>query len=229
MPKPLATVLTIVVAIALSAAAAAGTTEPSQVSAIGLGPHGEPGGVGIISGPGAHQIAVRNPTPVTIIVSDSGGVTAQAGCGSPAGFSPPGCGCESIDTMTVRCDTPYGTHVGARGSAGDDTIRVLDPIVLWARGRSGADHLAGNARNDYLNGDEGDDELSGHAGNDRVYSGSGHDVAYGGDGNDLLLTKDQDRDRVIDCGRGNDRAFIDRGLDPQPRHCEHVHLGPVGA
>jgi hypothetical protein len=31
-----------------------------------------------------------------------------------------------------------------------------------------------------------------------------------------------DRDKTIDCGSGDDRAIIDRDLDPDPRHCERI-------
>jgi Ca2+-binding RTX toxin-like protein len=110
---------------------------------------------------------------------------------------------------------------------GDDTIRVLAPMVVRATGGRGADRLTGNALDDYLRGDEGRDRLSGDAGKDEIFSGRGHDFAYGGGGNDLLWVRDRDRDRVIDCGRGNDRAFIDRKLDPEPLRCEHVRFGPL--
>jgi Ca2+-binding RTX toxin-like protein len=128
----------------------------------------------------------------------------------------------------VGCHTPYGTDIGAAGADGDDTIRALDPVVLRAVGGRGADGLSGNASNDYLNGVGRSDVLKGRAGKDRLFAGPGRDLVYGGGGNDFLWALDDDRDRVIDCGRGNDRAFIDRHLDPEPIRCEHVHFGRKG-
>jgi Ca2+-binding RTX toxin-like protein len=93
-------------------------------------------------------------------------------------------------------------------------------------GGRGEDRLTGNRLNDYLRGDQRSDRLSGRAGKDDLYGDAGHDYVFGGGGNDLLWVQDDDRDDVIDCGAGNDRAYIDRELDPEPLRCEHVHRHP---
>lgn len=220
-------VTALVVGGAAATVAAGVTTEPSQISAYGPGWHGEPGGVSILGSSAGNQIVVRGPAPSTIVVSDESGATAVQGChvSAPGGSA---CGCESIDSTTVSCHTPYGTDIGVAGMDGDDTIRALDPMVLRATGGRGADRLTGNVRNDFLSGVGRADVLSGRAGKDRLFTGPGRDFAYGGAGNDLLWVHDNDRDQVIDCGPGDDRAYIDRGLDPQPLRCEHIRYGPRG-
>jgi Ca2+-binding RTX toxin-like protein len=225
MSKVLAIALLFVLGAGATVAAGA-ATEPSQISAYGPGQHGELGGVGILGGPGNNQIAVRSPGPSTVVVSDTIGATALQGCQAWApGYS---CGCESIDATSVSCNTPYGLDVGARLMNGDDAIRVVDPLILRATSGRGADRMTGNARDDFLRSDEGRDRLSGRAGDDELFGGSGHDFAYGGGGDDLLWVHDRDRDQVIDCGPGNDRAVIDRQLDPEPLRCEHVRFGSIG-
>ena len=62
-----------------------------------------------------------------------------------------------------------------------------------------------------LYGGPGDDELRPDAGNDRVYGGPGNDTihAFGGGDHDY-----------VDCGPGNDTAYVDKG--EQTRRCERV-------
>jgi hypothetical protein len=81
------------------------------------------------------------------------------------------------------------------------------------------DSLAGLAGNDLLLGAEGDDCLRGHRGNDRLVGGAGRDVVKGGKGDDVLKTRDKRRDKVR-CGKGRDRARVDRR--DRVKGCEKV-------
>jgi Ca2+-binding RTX toxin-like protein len=97
--------------------------------------------------------------------------------------------------------------VDAQG--GDDVVH----------GGAGNDHLRGGAGNDEEFGDAGNDVVEGDAGSDLLVGGSGHDRLLGGPGNDVLNAADGVRD-VVDCGRGRDRAVVDRR--DVVRHCESV-------
>ncbi len=113
------------------------------------------------------------------------------------------------------------------------------------RGRAGKDKIFGNASGDCLYGDGGDDFILGRTGGDLIYGGPGDDRIYGGlpeyvktrgrdrivggpgrdsisagDANDLVRAVDGERDR-IDCGGGNDVAYVD--LRDVVSECERVH------
>lgn len=149
--------------------------------------------------------------------------------------------CANVRTGTGDDEVLEGTGFGDRliGRAGRDLLR----------GEAGPDCLEGGEGADVLDGDGGDDRLAGAAGNDRLdggfgadtlRGGLGHDVLVGGPGNDVLLPG-PGRDRVvagggddiveardgvretIDCGRGSDRARVDRG--DRVRGCERVARG----
>jgi Ca2+-binding RTX toxin-like protein len=124
--------------------------------------------------------------------------------------------------MTATCTNPYGTGINVSLEAGDDTLRVSSPTRVYARGGDGSDRLTAGSGNDALGDQGGNDRMSGRQGNDTLVPGRGHDSAFGGAGDDYLLLHNGDRDRRIDCGRGNDHAVIDRRLDPPPLDCEHV-------
>ena len=82
-------------------------------------------------------------------------------------------------------------------------------------GRGGADKLLTGAGVDEIFADRGADTLAGRAGRDRLFAGRGHDRLIGGDGRDRLHADDDDPDRAINCGAGNDIVFVDRGQDPK--------------
>jgi Ca2+-binding RTX toxin-like protein len=84
---------------------------------------------------------------------------------------------------------------------------------------TGIEDLEGSEGNDVLYGDEGDNQLLGHRGEDTYR-------ALGGD--DTIFANSGTRDRVIDCGAGeDDSAIIDLAAigDPAPIGCEHVREG----
>jgi Ca2+-binding RTX toxin-like protein len=82
----------------------------------------------------------------------------------------------------------------------------------------GIEDLEGSEGNDALIGDEGANQLLGHRGED-TYRALG--------GNDVIFANSGTRDRVIDCGEGNDSAVIDLATvgDPAPTGCERVREG----
>lgn len=127
----------------------------------------------------------------------------------------------------------------AHGGTGNDLlIGTGDPAVVPPmEGEPGEiiysqDALYGQAGNDNLIGRAGGDDLFGGGGNDKLSGGprpaddtgfGADDSLLGGAGNDLLFAADDDKDQVIDCGPGRrDKAVIDRGVDPRPKHCEKV-------
>jgi hypothetical protein len=82
----------------------------------------------------------------------------------------------------------------------------------------GIEDLEGSEGSDVLIGDEGVNQLLGHKGEDTYR-------ALGGD--DAIFANSGTRDRVIDCGEGNDSAVIDLAAvgDPAPIGCERVREG----
>jgi CSLREA domain-containing protein len=87
------------------------------------------------------------------------------------------------------------------------------------KGTSGSDLLRGLGGNDILKGFAGADCLDGGSGNDTLIGGSGKDKLSGGPGSDVINAADHQRD-VVDCGKGRDRATVDR-ID-RVRGCEKV-------
>jgi Ca2+-binding RTX toxin-like protein len=83
---------------------------------------------------------------------------------------------------------------------------------------TGIEDLEGSEGSDVLYGGEGDNQLLGHRGED-TYRALG--------GNDSIFANSGTRDRVIDCGEGEDRAVIDLAAvgDPAPVGCEQVRQG----
>jgi Ca2+-binding RTX toxin-like protein len=103
------------------------------------------------------------------------------------------------------------------GTPGNDTLwGTPNADVMY--GKTGNDMLHGRAGNDVINGNAGDDVLHGGDGRDVLYGGNGNDsiwggldadIEYGGPGDDTLhsLANDNAVD-ILDCGPGNDTAFV---------------------
>ena len=64
--------------------------------------------------------------------------------------------------------------------------------------------------------------VAGHEGDDQLNGGFDADVLAGGDGNDRLIARAGGRD-VVDCGPGQDLAYVDRG--DRVVGCERVRRG----
>ncbi len=87
------------------------------------------------------------------------------------------------------------------------------------RGGSGHDCLIGGSGNDRLQGDGGDDRITGGRGNDVLVGGRGVNAYDAGPGSDYVDARNG-RPELVRCGRGRDRALIDRG--DRVRSCERV-------
>lgn len=139
------------------------------------------------------------------------------------------------DTIVFE-PTVYGCS-RADGGPGDDTfVAPLSSCSLNADGGAGYDKLvlrtncfvAAGARGcaagvvDRIVGTKRDDLIIGGKGQEQIVGGRGSDDLRGGKGNDLLMARDKERDKRIDCGSGSaDRAVID-SRDPAPARCERV-------
>jgi len=78
-------------------------------------------------------------------------------------------------------------------------------------GEEGADILLGGRGKDRLWGLGREDTLDGGTGADRIWPGYGGDVVDAGPGNDIVWAGEKDaRMDSIDCGRGFDRAVVNR-------------------
>jgi Ca2+-binding RTX toxin-like protein len=117
-----------------------------------------------------------------------------------------------------------GTSVGADASFATPP-RPLDPsgrpvrctivgtqAADVLRGTRGRDVICGLGGNDTILGGGGADVLYGGPGADILVGGAGNDVLRGGAANDTLRAKDGRRD-IVEGGRGNDLAIVDRNLD----------------
>lgn len=118
-----------------------------------------------------------------------------------------------------------GTVFTEGGSGGDHL--ALEPGGV-ARGRlvggGGADQITGGSGDDSPQGGPGPDMIAGGAGGDHLTGGPGKDTIVGGPGDDRLsaVARGRDRDLVIRCGKGDDVARVDRGVDPEPHGCEKI-------
>ncbi len=135
--------------------------------------------------------------------------------------------CEATTVTEARCDHFVdGESIHMEGRRGDDRLTVLTAAYPAAAfGGPGEDRIKATAGRNVLFGDDGHDRISSGAGNDRIGGGRGRDRSLAGAGNDRLIEDDRQRDRLIDCGAGDDDvARVDAGLDPEPVGCERVHV-----
>jgi hypothetical protein len=189
---------------------------PSEVWAFDDGLHGEPGGVAIQGSPSANKIIVAaDPVTPEYVVSDGAGAVTTAEPGP--GRRP----CDVLDPFTLRCPR-LGPSLSADLGPGNDKLEVRGRVQVGAVGGPGADAISGSSRDDYLRGGSRGDVLKGRSGDDELIANRGPDSARGGVGDDRLVLADADRDERIGCGRGDDVALVDRGLDPAPHGCERV-------
>ncbi len=193
----------LIVALALPAAAQAGTVSYSDGQ-----------GLRYLAGPGEVNIAEiydarPDNNPPGYVLSDSAGITAGPGC-STLGFGRAAC---DFSTRRVTVDLGDGHDALDLGSLGEG----FDVIVDLG---SGPDQMFGSESGDLLRGGRGRDYIPGGNGNDTLIGGPGFDALFGGKGRDRIKARDGHRDQVINCGRGQDLgAAIDRRLDPSPISC----------
>lgn len=198
--------------LVVGAAAQAGSSVSTAAS---YPPEGGPGSMTISGGPAANRLILSMEQGTgSYLVSDAAGIV-------------PGNDCETIDAHQIRCarhtSAALPDRFGASLGDGDDQFA----IEMFGRGGEinggeGDDTIRSAEHRNVVLGDDGQDRLVGRGGNDGLIGGHGRDSLYGGRGNDRLDARQRDRDRVVDCGRGNDVALLDRRLDPKPRGCETV-------
>jgi Ca2+-binding RTX toxin-like protein len=108
------------------------------------------------------------------------------------------------------------------GKGGDDST---------LRGFTGDDTILGEDGNDVIEGAQGNDKISGGNGDDLLLGDFDADTILGGNGNDRIIHgpaltgPDGSKDR-IDCGPGNDEAWINVSVDGDTAtNCEILHVG----
>ncbi len=140
----------------------------------------------------------------------------------------------SVWGATIQCKSTsnpcFGTVDESNTMIGDDGKNVM-------LGGNKADSMSGKGGFDDMSGGNGNDVMSGGNGNDAVSGGLGSDRLSGGEGDDKIshsgtgsLNPDGSRD-YVDCGSGNDEAFINVRVDHDLAvNCETVHTdnGGVG-
>ena len=97
---------------------------------------------------------------------------------------------------------------GHRASERRQAIFVALAVLLAAALITGAVVVVAKT----INGTSGNDNLSGTELADTINAGAGDDVINGLGGNDTILARDEGPD-TIDCGPGNDTAYVDRSED----------------
>ena len=120
-----------------------------------------------------------------------------------------------------------GCAVLREGTAGADSLLGAAPAELLLglagndllRGEGGDDCLVGGADHDRLLGGRGQDRLTGGPGDDTLVGGSGVNRYDAGTGDDVVRARNG-RAELVSCGRGRDRARVDRG--DRVRSCERV-------
>jgi Ca2+-binding RTX toxin-like protein len=113
-------------------------------------------------------------------------------------------------------------------------------------GQGGNDYILGRGGNDFLRGNEGNDRILGADGGDQIIGDNfidcppgttvtGADILQGGPGEDIMFhgntgfggkgpTDPDGFKDIIDCGPGDDRAFINTATDGDvAMNCEHVN------
>jgi Ca2+-binding RTX toxin-like protein len=115
-----------------------------------------------------------------------------------------------------------------RGKGGKDTLDGKENRD-WLYGGDGNDTLYGGRGDDILYGGPGEDIVNGNQGSD--YISGGPDELNGDNGNDTLVAVDNEED-IINCGPGNDRAWVDQTDELEPPQtngdCEQVVRCPDG-
>jgi len=114
-----------------------------------------------------------------------------------------------IDTVDYGSRT-VGVTVTIGGGGDDDGSREDG-----AEGER--DRVRGSVEN--VNGGDGPDVLTGNDVGNQIRGDLGIDELRGGDGRDVLLANDGIRDRVIDCGDGNDADAVRDAIDPAAISC----------
>ena len=119
--------------------------------------------------------------------------------------------------------------VGVSAAAAATIVGTNGPDRL--HGTVFADRIDGKAGDDAIYGHAGDDLLVGGLGDDAIWAGHGRDRESGGPGNDTLhaLADDNQLD-VLDCGPGDDVAYLNASERARTIGCEKIRvLSPAEA
>lgn len=179
-----------------------------------------PGTAGVSGSFLTFQSGLRTPNSVSVVFRD---------------FTEPSLN----DTFTVtdgRAPVQAGTGCQAGGLRAVCSGRLVTPTVSITLVRvklgDGNDVLSlskfdanGTFPPAQVNGGLGDDTITSSEGRDFIVAGGGVNTVRSGGGTDRLLMRNGRRDRLIDCGDGEDSAVVDR-IDPLPVSCENVEKPP---
>ena len=219
---------------ASSACPAGGLTEPVLEYSHSTGGCAVTGGY-VVRDPGLAELAGRYVyadycdgeirSAVLGLPAATGDRSERLDAGNPSSFGEDSCGrvyvtsltgevSRLVDSTPTLCEaSPPGPlepcSQSVRGTRRKDTLDG-GPGPQSIRGRDGDDRLRGGA---------GDDCLIGGGGADRLNGGADLDVLRGGRGRDFFRSVDGRSERVS-CGRGHDRARIDR--TDRVKGCEKV-------
>jgi Ca2+-binding RTX toxin-like protein len=185
-----------------------GAGTPSDTSADTL--HGEGGDDALLHGGGADLLDGGTGSDLFLSVAVCEGATIDGG--ASAGSDRDNSSWARLGNGGVAADLITG-QVGRVGAGETPVCAGGTPDHM-----EGIEDLEGSEGSDVLIGDEGVNQLLGHKGEDAYR-------ALGGD--DAIFANSGTRDRVIDCGEGNDSAVIDLAAvgDPAPLGCERVREG----
>ncbi len=99
-------------------------------------------------------------------------------------------------------------------------------------GGEGSDHLLGGFNSDSISGGNGEDYIDGGFGNDKIIGGAYDDILIGFEGDDLISSNDENHTKsdgyrdIVDCGPGDDEAWINVSNDGDlASNCESLHAG----
>lgn len=124
----------------------------------------------------------------------------------------------TLDCPPSAFDTTYcpsaTTAVVVNGGDSRDTLRTgsLPGVGVTLNGDGGYDELHGSSASETLNGGVGSDEITGNAGADTIAGGDDADTIYAVDG----------AADTVDCGAGDDIAWVDPGSTDSLTGCERV-------
>ena len=108
------------------------------------------------------------------------------------------------------------------GTSGPDDLVGTDQGDT-IHGSGGLDYVSGLAASDLLYGGAGNDTVLGREGNDHIYGNPGSDRLFGNLGKDTIYSFGDRGEDVVNCGAGNDTAFVDE-IDRVNKNCETVFL-----
>lgn len=131
---------------------------------------------------------------------------------------------ETVSGGAASMSSLSNSYLSIASGDGDDLIRNLSAVKMFAFGEDGNDTLVGGSGNDTLNGWVGDDSLQGGENSDALRGNQGNDTLEGQAGDDHLMPG-LGHD-ILDGGPGLDKLYYDengdRGYDGLVRAAELI-------